>query len=227
MRKQGITEAALADCLGQSKPAGKRGARRGHPGSGPTLLRPTACQDVYPAPCGCAQGVPRLTTPYHTHQIMELSPTLMTVTHWVLHQGVSLRRPCGKLLKARLPKARQSDYGPRLTALIGELSAMHRISRRGVQDLCRSVLGVPMRGAYGTRWVRYGCFGASRELNRPTTGRSVSLRQKRHPGLAPGRVDNWSNRVSRYWLTPLRHSCTTGRLTSLGYDNPSGPRASI
>lgn len=71
----------------QGKPAGKRGARHGRPGSGPKLLRPTACQDVYPAPFGCGQGVPRLATPYHAHQIMELPPTLMTVTHWVLHQG--------------------------------------------------------------------------------------------------------------------------------------------
>ena len=71
----------------QGKPAGKRGARRGHPGSGPKLLRPTACQDVYPGPCGCGQGVPRLATPYHIHQTVELPPISMTVTHWVLHQG--------------------------------------------------------------------------------------------------------------------------------------------
>ena len=66
----------------------------------------------------------------------------MTVTHWVLHQGRCTG--CGKPLRARLPKAQQTGYGPRLTALIGELSAMHRISRRGVQELCRSVLGVPI-----------------------------------------------------------------------------------
>ena len=71
---------------------------------------------------------------------MELPSTLMHVTHWVLHQGKCAG--CGKWLKARLPKARQSGYGPRLTALIGELSAMHRTSRRGVQDFCRSVLGM-------------------------------------------------------------------------------------
>ncbi len=64
------------------------------------------------------------------------------VTHWVLHQGRC--SGCGRLLKARLPKAQQTGHGPRLTALIGELSAMHRISRRGVQDFCRSVLGVPI-----------------------------------------------------------------------------------
>ena len=99
----------------QSKPTGKRGARQDHPGAGPRLHRPTERQAIYPEPCICGQGVSRLTTPYHTHQVMELPSTLMHVTHWVLHQGKCAG--CGKWLKARLPKARQSGYGPRLTAL--------------------------------------------------------------------------------------------------------------
>ncbi len=124
------------------KPTGKRGARKGHPGSGPKLLRPTERRAIYPEPCPCGQGVSGHVAPYHTHQVTELPPVEMAVTHWVLHQGRGTG--CGKLLRARLPKAQQSGYGPRLTALIGELSAMQRISRRGVQDFCRSVLGVPI-----------------------------------------------------------------------------------
>ena len=124
------------------KPPGKRGAPMGHPGSGPRLLRPTERRAIYPGPCTCGQGVPGQTAPYHTHQNLELPPIELHVTHWVLHQGRC--SGCGRLLKARLPKAQQTGYGPRLTALIGELSAMHRLSRRGVQDLCRSVLGVPV-----------------------------------------------------------------------------------
>jgi transposase len=39
-------------------------------------------------------------------------------------------------------------YGPRFTALIGELSGPQRDSRSAVQEFCRSVLGVPIsRGA--------------------------------------------------------------------------------
>ena len=124
----------------QDKATGKRGARHGHPGSGPRLLRPTERQVVYPEPCVCGQGVPDSMVPYDIHQSMELPPVEMHVTHWLLHQGRCTG--CGNLLRARLPKAQQSGYGPRLTALIGELSAMHRISRRGVQDFCRSVLRV-------------------------------------------------------------------------------------
>ena len=98
-----------------SKPTGKRGARQGHPGAGPKSHRPTERQAIYPEPCMCGQGVPRLTTPYHTHQVMELPSTLMHVTHWVLHQGKCAG--CGKWLKARLPKARQSRLWPTFDGL--------------------------------------------------------------------------------------------------------------
>ncbi len=125
----------------QDKPPGKRGARMGHPGSGSRLRRPTERRAIHPGPCACGQGVLGQTAPYHLHQVMELPPMALHVTHWVLRQGRC--SGCGRLLKARLPKAQQTGHGPRLTALIGELSAMHRISRRGVQDFCRSVLGAP------------------------------------------------------------------------------------
>jgi transposase len=35
-------------------------------------------------------------------------------------------------------------YGPRLTALIGELSGSQRASRSAVQEFCTSMLGIPM-----------------------------------------------------------------------------------
>src|SRR5207302_9096 len=42
------------------------------------------------------------------------------------------------------PHEQQAGYGPRLTALIGELGGMHRTSRRLIQDFCRSVLHLPI-----------------------------------------------------------------------------------
>lgn len=97
---------------------------------------------MYPEPCACGQGALISTVPYHTHQVIELPPIAMHITHFVLHQGSC--SGCGKLLKAQLPSAHTPGYGPRFTALVGELSAMHRSSRRLVQDLCGSVLQVPL-----------------------------------------------------------------------------------
>jgi transposase len=85
-------------------------------------------------------------TPYYTQQVIELPEIQMQVTHVVLHEACCPQ--CGRLLKAPLPEEHRYGYGPRLTALIGELSGSQRDSRSMVQEFCTSVLGVPIsRGA--------------------------------------------------------------------------------
>ena len=122
--------------------AGKRGGRTGHKGTGPTLLTPTEVHLLEPAPCACGHGALVSLTPYHTHQVIELPPIEMEISHFILQQGVCAG--CGQGLKAQVPPEQQAGYGPRLTALIGELGGMHRTSRRLIQDFCRSVLPLPL-----------------------------------------------------------------------------------
>ena len=125
---------------------GKRGARKGHPGKGPTLLSPTEMHLIEPGPCACGHGQLISSHPYDTHQVIELPPIKMDIHHFILHQGTC--SGCGHPLKARVPSDHQAGYGPRLSALIGELGGMHRTSRRLIQDSCHSVLRIPM--ALGT-----------------------------------------------------------------------------
>ena len=122
--------------------SGTRGARKGHPGAGAPVLAPTDVQRVYPAPCACSHGELGTPTLYHTHQVIELPPMAMEITHFLLHQARCVG--CGALRKADVPSAHTTGYGPRLTALIGELGGMHRPSRRLVQDFCHSVLHLPI-----------------------------------------------------------------------------------
>lgn len=126
----------------QRQSSGKRGGRKGHQGTGPTLLIPTEVHLLEPAPCACGHGELVSLTPYHTHQVIELPSIAMDITHFVLQQGECAG--CGQQLKAQVPRVHQAGYGPRLTALIGELAGMHRTSRRLIQDFCRSVLHVPI-----------------------------------------------------------------------------------
>jgi transposase len=125
---------------------GRPGAKPGHPGHRQALLAPTEVIAVNPRACACGQREFPETTPYYTHQTVELPEIQMQVTHMVLHEA---RCPqCGRLLKAPLPEEHRYGYGPRLTALIGELSGSQRDSRSMVQEFCASVLGVPIsRGA--------------------------------------------------------------------------------
>src|SRR5688572_2992510 len=66
----------------------------------------------------------------------------MQNTHFELHQGHGVG--WGQLLKAEVPSGFHTGYGPRLSALVGELSGMHGTSRRLIQDFCYSVLHIPM-----------------------------------------------------------------------------------
>jgi transposase len=101
---------------------------------------------VKPEACPCGQREFPDTAPYYTHQVIELPEIEMHVKHVVLHEACCPR--CGRLLKAELPAEHRYGYGPRLTALIGELSGPQRDSRSMVREFCTSVLGVPIsRGA--------------------------------------------------------------------------------
>src|SRR4029453_18208421 len=66
-------------------PRRKAGGKPGHPGHRQVLLPPTTVQELRPARCACGNTTFALTTPYHTHQVLELPPIQMEVTHWVLH----------------------------------------------------------------------------------------------------------------------------------------------
>src|SRR5918999_2354981 len=125
---------------------GRPGATPGHPGHRQVLLAPTEVIAVNPRACACGQQAFPETTSYYTHQIIELPEIQMQVKHVVLHEARCLQ--CGRRVKAPLPEEYRYGYGPRLTALIGELSGGQRDSRTAVQVFCASVLGIPIsRGA--------------------------------------------------------------------------------
>ena len=119
---------------------GKPGAKPGHLGHQQALLAPTEVIEVKPPACACGQTEFPDTSPYYTHQVIELPELTMIVRHFVLHEACCPQ--CGRLTKAHVPPAACAGYGPRLTALIGELSGPQRSSRSAVQEFCQSVLGV-------------------------------------------------------------------------------------
>jgi transposase len=121
---------------------GKRGGQTGHPGSGPKLLEPTDVQVVLPPSCSCGHAVVSAPVPYRTHQMLELPPIQIDVTHFLLHQATCWG--CGKTLSATIPPAHASGYGPRLSALMAEMAGIQGTSRRLIQDFCHSVLSIPI-----------------------------------------------------------------------------------
>jgi len=62
----------------------------------------------------------------------------MDVLHFILNKGKCEK--CGKIVKAKIPKEHQTGYGPRLSALIAEMSGIEGNSRETVCTFCKSVL---------------------------------------------------------------------------------------
>jgi len=117
----------------------KRGGQKGHKGHKQTLLSPTHVEHVYTTQCSC--GGTDLTDKgsYYTHQEIELPDIQMTVRHFHLHEQQC--QTCSQTLMAQIPPEHRTGYGPRLSAMIGEISGIQGNSRETVQSFCRSVLG--------------------------------------------------------------------------------------
>ena len=99
-------------------------------------LRPERCT------CGCTDLGGQPHTRYHRIQHIELPPIELDVTHFDCYQ---CRCPgCGKTVKPQLPPEAETGYGPRLSALVVELSGTKAMSRADVQRLCTSVLNLPI-----------------------------------------------------------------------------------
>jgi len=117
-----------------------KGAQKGHKGHQQDLLEPTQKQTFLPetCECGCATFVPGTLSSYYTHQEIELPEIKMDVLHFILYKGKC--QECARTLKAKVPQDHKSGYGPRLSALIAEMSGIQGNSRETVRAFCNSVL---------------------------------------------------------------------------------------
>ena len=118
----------------------KKGAQKGHKGHKQQLLEPTQQQEILPekCECGCSTIIADSLQPYYTQQVIELPEIKMDVLHLILNKGKC--QNCGKIVKAKVPKDHQTGYGPRLSALIAEMSGIQGNSRETVRTFCKSVL---------------------------------------------------------------------------------------
>lgn len=190
------------------------GAKRGHRGHRQQMMDPTEVIHVKPKRCSCGGRRFKQLSPFYTHQQLELPEIRMEVRHFVLYGGRCCR--CGKRHKAKLSLAHRCGYGPRLTALIGEMSGIQGASRETVQEFCRSVLGIAIsKGAIQKVIDRLS------EAIRPHHG---AIRAVAHRGEV-GYVDEtgWRNWGSLEWLwtmvgTRVAHFMVHPRRSAEGFE---------
>lgn len=127
---------------GEKKSKKPKGARKGHKGKRQELLEPDEVVALKPVLCnGCGHQLETgRVKRFYTHQVIELPEVKPRVTHYVLHKIRCLE--CRKTVKAALPREVRTGYGPRLCALIGEMSGVHGASRESVQEFLASVFGI-------------------------------------------------------------------------------------
>ena len=123
-------------------PRRKAAGQPGHPGHRQSLMAPTDVCVLTPPQCPCGNTAWAETRPYHTHQVIEFPAIQMAVTHFVLQEAWCPL--CAQWTKAHIPPEHTAGYGPRLTALVGEIAGTHGTGRRTIQDFCASVLHVPL-----------------------------------------------------------------------------------
>jgi len=115
-----------------------RGAQTGHKGKHQSLLTPTKEVPLEPQTCACGNSQFAKLIHYYTHQEIELPEIQLDVVHFQLYKGRCTH--CNNRVKAVVPNDNRTGFGPRLSALIADISGIQGNSRRMVQDFCQSFL---------------------------------------------------------------------------------------
>ena len=128
----------------QKKSKRAKGGQKGHEPHQQQVLDPTESHRLMPKRCSCGHSEfdQENMKPFYVHQQIELPEIKMQVHHYILQECDCPN--CGKTVKAQLPPEKSTGYGPRFTALIGELSGIKAMSRNDVKQFCESVLQIPI-----------------------------------------------------------------------------------
>jgi transposase len=125
----------------------KRGGQPGHKGTNRDL-RPIEevhqVIPVFPQACGhCGAAlVPDPDQPsgkYWRHQVIDIAEPKPEITEYQLQ---CMRCLCGAENWAKIPQMVRSGFGPRLTAFLAHLTGLHRVTRRGCQEIAKTIFGI-------------------------------------------------------------------------------------
>ncbi len=123
----------------------KQGAQPGHKGSHRQLLEPELVDhlvECFPSHCdACGQDLTEDSLQVRRHQVWEIPPITPVVTEYRLHKRTC---SCGCSTWARLPAQTvgESQFGPRVHAVVATMRTQARTSIALTKVLCRELFGL-------------------------------------------------------------------------------------
>jgi transposase len=181
----------------------KPGGQPGHRGANRDLI-PIEEVDhvipVFPEACGhCSAALSREpdsdqpTGKYWRHQVIDIPEPKQEVTEYQLH---CIRCSCGAENWGRIPQTARSGFGPKLTAFLAHLTGLHRVTRRGCQEIAKTILGIDI------------CLGSVCKLHQEVSESLAPAHEKARQALPQQPVLNidetgWKTQGQGRWLRVL------------------------
>jgi transposase len=124
-----------------------RGGQPGHKGKNRNLIpirEVDLVEEILPAVCEhCHKPLAASRNPgegkYFRYQVLDIPESKLHVTEYRLR---CIRCECGVETWAELPRIARSGFGPRLTAFAAYLTGVHRVTRRGLVDIFKTIFGI-------------------------------------------------------------------------------------
>jgi transposase len=139
------TPAQKDERRGKGGTGGKRGGQPGHSGSKRELVPPEQVnefKDLFPPECeNCWAPLPPMPgSKVQRFQTVELPPLKAYVIEWLRHCVACPK--CRHKTWASITPIPTTPFGPRLSAVIGLVTGVYHLSRRGAVGLLSDVLGI-------------------------------------------------------------------------------------
>lgn len=176
----------------------KPGGQPGHKGTKRDLIPAEEVDElirVFPETCDhcrtplCSDS-DRPTGKYWRHQVIDIPEPKPEVTEYQLH---CIRCSCGAENWAKTPQAVRSGFGPRITAFLAHLTGLHRVTRRGCQEIAKTIFGIDI------------CLGSVCKLHEEVSESLARAHEKARQALPEQPVLNidetgWKTKGKGRWL---------------------------
>ena len=176
----------------------KAGGQPGHKGSTRKLVPAEDVNrviPVFPDSCvGCGavltQDSDCSSGKYWRHQVIDIPEPKPEVTEFQLQWK---RCSCGTENWGKIPHAARSGFGPRLTAFLAHLTGLHRVTRRGCQEIAKTIFGIDI------------CLGSVCKLHQEVSQSLAPAHEKARQALPEQPVLNidetgWKTQGEGRWL---------------------------